>query len=332
MHASGFVSLVLIAKPRASGLGSSLAHKPWRSARSELTGCSPRRRVRLTAFTTDDGELAPSWCLASTAVLRPLWRVIMDGTTFDQLIKRITTTRVSRLTALRGLAVGALAAAIGSADPDDVAAKGRNCGQCKKSKCHPKSSGGKKRCRCKKKANGTSCSIAGVPSAICSFGSCVASATPLPPPGPPPPPGFNCTTAGCVGANAGLVCNTTTGACVNCTSFTQCPTVAIQGQNVQQACLSTGFCLGGEACVSDPECFGVLGCFDPDFNTAITHFCLYSNNCTVDFGVTPATGGTACPTASFPRCILGTCTVTCNPGGNCGTGRSCQGGACLPTP
>jgi hypothetical protein len=108
----------------------------------------------------------------------------MDGSHFDTLVKTLATTRITRLTALRGLAVGALAAAIGSADPDDAAAKGRKCGQCKKSQCHPKN--GKKRCRCKKKANGTSCSIAGVPSAICSFGSCVASATPVPP-GPPPP-------------------------------------------------------------------------------------------------------------------------------------------------
>ena len=90
----------------------------------------------------------------------------MDGTKFDQLIKQLGTTRITRLTALRGLAVGSLATAIGSADPDDAAAKGRKCGQCKKSQCHPKN--GKKRCRCKKKANGTLCSIGTCQNSVCT--------------------------------------------------------------------------------------------------------------------------------------------------------------------
>ena len=37
----------------------------------------------------------------------------MDGTRFDQLIKRLVTQRVSRLTALRGLAAGAVAVLTG---------------------------------------------------------------------------------------------------------------------------------------------------------------------------------------------------------------------------
>src|SRR5215212_2027480 len=102
----------------------------------------------------------------------------MDGTRFDQLIKRMGTTRITRLTALRGLAVGAVAAAVGFAAPDEADAKGRKCGQCKKRVCHKKNNG-EKRCRCKKKANGIACSIPGATSATCQFGSCVATATPV---------------------------------------------------------------------------------------------------------------------------------------------------------
>src|SRR5215218_3128061 len=129
----------------------------------------------------------------------------MDGTKFDQLIKSITTTRVSRLTALRGLAVGALAAAIGVAAPaDDAAAKKKSCPACKKKTCKKKGDG-KKKCNCKKnKPNGTACSIAGVTSSICSGGSCVASATPVPP-GPPPPAGFTCTIGTETGCTGGQV-------------------------------------------------------------------------------------------------------------------------------
>jgi len=46
----------------------------------------------------------------------------VDGTQFDQLTKRLTT-RVTRLTALRELAVGAVAATLGFRAPDDADAK-----------------------------------------------------------------------------------------------------------------------------------------------------------------------------------------------------------------
>jgi hypothetical protein len=246
----------------------------------------------------------------------------MDGTTFDQLIKRMATTRVSRLTALRGLAVGALAAAIGVASPDDAAAgsKKKNCGQCKKSQCHPKSTGGKKRCRCKKKANGTSCSIAGMPSAVCSDGSCVASATPLPP--GPPPPGFNCTNAGCVGERAGLICDTGTGQCVNCTSYTQCGTVPGAGA---RACLA-GRCRGGETCTTNAQCVNPpLFCLNPvvDLTRLI---CQFDNECDADTGTNGCTS-----TPATPICVLGYCTNACGTGTDCGPGKACQGGVCLFT-
>src|SRR5215218_9647997 len=108
----------------------------------------------------------------------------MDGTRFDQLIKQLGTTRITRLTALRGLAVGAVAAALGFAAPDEADAKcKKHCSECQKRKKH-KTESGKRRCRCKAKANGTVCSIG-----TCQSGACVAAVS------PPPPPGFNCTTA-----------------------------------------------------------------------------------------------------------------------------------------
>jgi hypothetical protein len=232
----------------------------------------------------------------------------MDGSRFDQLIKSMGTTRITRLTALRGLALGALAATIRFAAPDDADAKCKNCGECRTKK-KTKSNRGKRQCKCKAKANGTLCS-----NGTCQSGTCTRSVT------QPPPGGFNCNSAGCVGANGGLVCDTTTGACVNCSSYTQCPTVSIQGANVQQACVS-GFCLGGEPCTSTPECFGALECFNPSFDTATTEFCLFDNGCKNDGDC-----------SGSEVCVLGYCTVTCNPGGNCGSGFSCQGGVCLFTP
>src|SRR5829696_4595750 len=119
----------------------------------------------------------------------------MDGTHFDTLAKTLATTRLTRLQTLRGLAVGALAAAIGVTTPDDAAAGKKKCGQCEKRKCH-RTNSGHKRCRCKNKPNGTLCT-----GGACTNGTCVTTVTPTPTPVPPgpPPPGFNCTTAGCVG-------------------------------------------------------------------------------------------------------------------------------------
>ena len=61
----------------------------------------------------------------------------MDGDRFDDLIKRLGTTRLTRLTALRGLAVGALAATLGIAAPDEADAKRKkSCSECQKKKKH----------------------------------------------------------------------------------------------------------------------------------------------------------------------------------------------------
>jgi hypothetical protein len=253
----------------------------------------------------------------------------MDATTFDTLIKQLGTTRITRLTALRGLAVGALAAAIGVAAPDDAAAGKKKCPQCKKRKCHNRN--GHKRCRCKNKANGTLCSIPGATTATtCLNGSCVAAAGPTPVPPGPPPPGFNCNTAGCVGVNAGLVCNTTTGQCVNCATFDQCG-----GLN---ACIG-GRCLGFVACASDPDCAGLVpsGLDELICNTSNESPEIEDDVCIFDptgyFGPCNATNDCILPSTV---CVLGACLADCREDGqeDCdvfyGTGiADCVGGICI---
>jgi hypothetical protein len=218
----------------------------------------------------------------------------MDGTKFDQLIRQLGTTRVTRLTALRGLAVGAVAATLGFAAPDDVDAKKR-CSECQKKK-KKKTKSGKTRIRCRAKANGTPCSIGTCQNSVCTR----AVSPPPPPPGPTPPPGFNCNVSGCVGGNAGLVCNTSTGACVNCTDFSQCG---------GQICIS-GFCLGGEACNTSGDCVAPLTCINPPGEQGLT--CLLDAECGF-----PAPGNSTCPDQGNVDlfCILGECVTTCGTGG-----------------
>src|SRR5919112_6165917 len=92
----------------------------------------------------------------------------MDGTRFDQLIKQLGTTRVSRLTALRGLAVGAVAATLGFAAPDEAdAKKKKRCTECQKKKKH-RTKSGKVRIRCRAKPNGTPCSIGSCQNSVCT--------------------------------------------------------------------------------------------------------------------------------------------------------------------
>jgi hypothetical protein len=281
----------------------------------------------------------------------------MDGTDFDTLAKTLATTRLTRLQTLRGLAVGAIAATIGFAAPDEADAKcKKNCGECQK-KVKKHRNHGKRRCKCKAKANGTLCSIG-----TCQAGTCTRSVQPVictnnsqcaprvcisgqcqnctnsnqcDAPNvcntasgtcvAPAPPGFNCVTEGCVGPRAGLVCDTSTGQCVNCTSYTDCPRVPVQGETIQQACIG-GICRGGEACQSNPDCFGVLECRAPNFNTSDTTFCLFKTECVQNNG---------CPDPG-QVCVLSFCAVTCAPGGNCtnqcdtGVTCTCQAEACLP--
>ena len=124
----------------------------------------------------------------------------------------------------------------------------------------------------------------------------------------PAPPGFNCNTAGCVGANAGLVCDTTTGQCVNCQTFADCGAL--------QACFS-GRCQGFVRCSDDGDCEGIAPillpgpiCNDNNESPESRQVCIFNplegacnntNDC-VPF-IRPAV------------CVLGYCT-------NAATGRS----------
>jgi hypothetical protein len=146
----------------------------------------------------------------------------VDGTRFDQLIKSMATTRITRLKALRGLMVGAVAAAVGFAAPDEADAKcQKNCDQCQK-KVKKRTNSGKVRCRCRAKANGTLCSIPGATSATCLNGACIAAVSPPVP--PPPGPSQICTPNTQTGCTGGQVCNAAGTACVNCISDDPCGT------------------------------------------------------------------------------------------------------------
>jgi hypothetical protein len=257
-----------------------------------------------------------------------LWRVIMDGNTFDHLIKQLATTRVSRLTALRGLAGGAVAALTGvELSRDDVDAaddkKTRKrrvclCATADPGTCNTKKVKARKARRVARRA--------------CNYkGRCRAGVSGCPA-ASPAPPGFNCNAAGCVGANAGLVCNTTTGQCVNCQTFADCSGL--------QACFS-GRCQGFVRCSDDGDCEGIapsgllpgLICHDnnesPEIEDNVCIFnplegaCNNTNDCVPFMGLPVA-------------CVLGACFADCRQAGDddCdkfyipGT-HHCVGGICF---
>jgi hypothetical protein len=161
----------------------------------------------------------------------------MDGTKFDQLIKSVTTTRITRLTALRGLAVGALAAIIGFAAPDEADAKKR-CSECQKKKKH-KSKNGKTRIRCKAKANGTLCSIG-----TCQNSVCTRSVTPP---------------VGCSPAN------NTRGSCPSgqiCNTNAICVTPAFGCTGTNGVPNTQGTCPAGQVCNTFNICVTAVGCLN----------------------------------------------------------------------
>src|SRR5215203_6933423 len=180
---------------------------------------------------------------------------VMDGTRFDQLIKSMATTRVSRLTALRGLAVGAVAAIAGvNFGAEDVEAarsrrckpKPNQCQTCKKGKCHRNNNGEKKchRGKLRPKANGTLCSIPGATSATCRNGACIAAVTPV----------------GCTGTNnvpntqgscpAGQLCNSNFICVAGCTGT----------NNTQGTCPTGQLCVNGQCQGQTPA----VGCSPPN--------------------------------------------------------------------
>ncbi len=142
----------------------------------------------------------------------------MDGTQFDQLVKRLATTRLTRLTALRGLTVGAVTALSGvGLGREEAGAKKKNrdekeiriCNcpgtdpaQCKTQK--------KEKSKAKKTLRRNPCAYRG----RCQSGvsGCTATVPISPPPGP------QCNNNGqCSG---GQVCEG--GQCVACTADPQC--------------------------------------------------------------------------------------------------------------
>jgi hypothetical protein len=195
----------------------------------------------------------------------------MDGTRFDQLIKSMATTRVSRLTALRGLAVGAVAAIAGMdfGVEDAEAAKSRRCRSkptecqtCKKGKCH-RNNNGQKKCRRGKlrpKANGTLCSIG-----TCQNSVCTRSVTP--PLGCSP---ANNTQGSC---QPGQICNTLGNCVAGCTGTNNtqgsCPQnlVCVNGQcQVAGGCSPRtnvqGNCGPGQVCNLSGICVTAVGCLN----------------------------------------------------------------------
>ena len=231
----------------------------------------------------------------------------MDGTRFDQLIKSMAATRITRLTALRGLAVGAVAAATGFAASDDVDAKKR-CSECQKKKTH-KSNNGKKRIRCKAKANGTPCSIG-----TCLNSVCTRAVSPLSP--LTPPLGFSCTAGTETGCTGGQVCNAAGNACVACTSFLQCT-----GDRV---CID-GVCRGDEACGGPGgfKCPEPFNCEDiPGSNIDLCKLdteCLFDPNRCDD-------------TSTFVEdafCLSGECVTTCETSADCVYYQECFNGVCF---
>jgi hypothetical protein len=137
---------------------------------------------------------------------------------FDDMAKALGSRKTRRLTL--GAVLGGALSALGLADADDAAAKRKRCDQCEKRKCR-RTNSGKKRCRCKDKANGTFCSIPGATSATCQSGTCVA--------------------AGGGGGGGCPVCQALQGTtCVNVAAGT--------------ACNGTGKCNGSGTCISPPNC------------------------------------------------------------------------------
>src|SRR5215203_4935753 len=103
----------------------------------------------------------------------------MDGENFDDLLKKVCTTRLTRLGMLRGLAAGAVAALAGSAVGSDDAVAGKGGGKGKKgggggkgkkrnrtrlaqgdSVCGPDAGPGSKVCHCPF-GNNTNCQVTG---------------------------------------------------------------------------------------------------------------------------------------------------------------------------
>jgi len=246
----------------------------------------------------------------------------MDATTFDALIKRLAATRLTRLTALRGLAALTGVRLLG----EEGQAKKNNPQRFKVCLCSPASckTVAKKKEKVKKLLKKNACAYKGKCTLV---NPCAATLTPVPP--GPPPPDFNCTTAGCVGANAGLIC--LGGNCVNCD--VESNTNPCTGG---QICVA-GRCQGGQACTqptgTNPDpCPAPLACRttpqagDPDQ-------CLLTD----DQGFTsctPLNPAGVCSdngNGTQTQCVLGRCLQPCSDDPVCSYFNmgSCRSGFCI---
>ena len=248
----------------------------------------------------------------------------MDGTRFDQLIKRLVTQRVSRLTALRGLAAGAVAGLTGVNLTHEEAGAAKDKPNkrriCVCSSFDPATCDTKK--KSKKAARRTLRNNACAYKGRCQAGKsgCVGQA-PLTPTTPTTPaPGFSCTSnAECPRFE---VCFGTS--CGPCTTYTEC------NANNSEVCIN-GRCIGSRgpnriACETTAQCeaateSALFECYDTTDSDFNTDTCLIENVCS------PAEGGGACP-ALRPLCKAGACVTPCVAGA-CDSGQTCRGGLCI---
>jgi hypothetical protein len=216
----------------------------------------------------------------------------MDGPRFDQLIKGIATQRVSRLTALRGLAAGGVAALTGMsllAEEAEAAKKKRKVCLCTATSCQTK------RVKNRKKViqRNAPCAYKGK---CTSLNPCAAR--------------VGCqTNADCSG---GLAC--VNNICVNCTADAQCGggLVCVNGLcQVRVGCSpadnTQGSCPAGQICNLQAIC--VAGCTGTGQGTCPANLICVNGQCQVPGG----------------------CTPTNNTQGNCAPGQVCNlSGVCVP--
>ncbi len=191
----------------------------------------------------------------------------MDGVKFDLFIKQLGTTRLTRLTALRGLVAGGAAALTGVGLTREAGAKKKNndkeiriciCSSADPTTCRSKK---KDKDKAKKTLRRNACAYRG----RCQSG--VSGC------GTQSPPGLQCTNnTQCTG---GLVCINTV--CVACTADAQCSggQVCISGRCQQPPtppeCQNNNQCTGGRICLGGT-------CVD----------------CTVQSAINQCTGGQIC--------------------------------------
>jgi hypothetical protein len=290
----------------------------------------------------------------------------MDATTFDDLIKRLAATRLTRLTALRGLAMGALAALTGvGLTAEEASAKKNHEKKVKVCKCPDSNSANcrtdkVKKSQAKKQAR-KACNYKGA----CRSGvtSCAGAAA-----GPQCTNnndcsgGLVCISQRCQACTADFQCPGNLvcigGTCQNRPSNAECTTNADCGQF--EACLGamcgpcTHYtqCGAGEACIAD-RCLGPtsIACEDPpgsgqpeDFICArISHLLTCQpipppdgdHYCQLEIECPPAVDA-ECNTDIGEFCVLSECVRTCSDTNPCKPPdqidthlHACIGGLCI---